>query len=711
MISFLFPALLAGLAAIAVPIIIHFFYRRQLKVVPISTLRFLKIADETLPRQPIWKHWLLLVLRCLLVALLVFFLAKPYFASGAAAAKKPLHRVVLLDRSLSMTVRDAEKSSFETARKIAADLTRGVRYQDTITPIVFDQNPVPLAEAHGSDHPRVDAAFRGAKTRVSITSPQHALRAALRFCNEPSPRPSRNEVIVLTDLRAADVPEWVDGAEVIRDAKDLSRVVVVNCGVDSKPNFAVTSTRLVPLVSSSAASHALAITVSCSVAQPFEKKVEVAVNDQPPTVVTLRAENGTSASAEVPLPSAVGGLWRGSVRLLEEDPLAEDNQRFFCFKPSRSDRIFLVDGAPSNIRSLSETYYLGVALGTLPEERALDVTVGPLDKLPWDGLDKLGTILFANVAKFSADESAKLGAFVRGGGNVIFTLGDQIDPASYNRVLRAGRPDDVFPSSLGAIHGDPGKRLELFFLGEVDPGFDGFNLGDGTDLDAFRQVRFFAYYELEKPDANSIVIARFNTGHPAVLAKDVGDGHVYLFASSVAAVWNDFPLRPTYLPFWRNFLSYLAHLGAPPRQFRVGETARLHRSARDANGEKLFALGPDKLKLVPIVTKDSVLVPNVERPGLYRIVDAGGTERDPGFAVNVPARESQTAPATPEDLARLKGAGYEVIGAADASAIEKLTRAAGQDAVPLAAWVALLAVVAAAGEWVYANHLSREGNE
>src|ERR1041385_8496451 len=194
MISFLFPALLAGLAAIAVPIIIHFFYRRQLKVVPISTLRFLKIAEETLPRQPRLQHLLLVLLRCGLVALLVVILAKPYFASnGPDPNSTPVHRIVLLDRSLSMTLRDTEKSSLDVGKKVAAELVRGLRYQDTVTSLVFDQNPVPLGDHHNSHHDRAEAAFGSAKPRVASTSPQHAMEDALRYCNERAPRLERNE--------------------------------------------------------------------------------------------------------------------------------------------------------------------------------------------------------------------------------------------------------------------------------------------------------------------------------------------------------------------------------------------------------------------------------------------------------------------------------------------------------------------------------------
>jgi len=667
MIGFLFPALLIGLAAIAVPVIIHFFYRRQLKVIPISTLRFLKIADETLPRQPRLQHLLLLLLRCILVALLAFFLAKPYFSKSTVT---PTHRVVLLDRSLSMTL----NGSFDEAKKRSEDLVRSLRYQDNVTTLVFDQNPTPVVEPRNRLREPVVAALDSTRPTNKGTAPRLVLQDIQRYFNEPT----TNEAFILTDLRAADVPEWLESLNLVREAKHPGRVVLVPCSTNAAPNFAITGVRL-------AGSTSLVIQVSSSVAQPFDKKVETIINDQNLGAVTAHSERGEPVTIEIPL--SASELVRGSARLIDDDALPLDNQRFFCFKPSRSERIFLVDGVPSRIRSLSETYYLTVALSTLPDDRMFDIATGSVEQLPWDNLEKFGTILFANVASFTGEQADRINAFARAGGNVIFTLGDQIDSESYNRVLR-------LPAKLGPVIGEPGRRLETFFLGEIDPGFDGFS----GNVAAFRHCRFFAFYDLEKPDAQAHVLGRFNTGQPFLLESV----RVYLFASSVSAVWNDFPLQPVYLPFWRNFFSQLAQAGSPSRQFLVGDSPTVKLTAPD----KLVVLGPNQQPLTPVITTDSVTVPNIETPGLYRVVDAAGNERDPGFAVNIPARESLTAPATAEDLARLKSAGFEILSVEE---IAKLTQKPVSDSVPLAAWLALLVAAAAAGEWAFSNHLSKEG--
>src|SRR5581483_3302304 len=103
-VSFLAPAFLLGLAAIAVPVIIHLIHREKRVVVEFPSLMFLqRIPYRSVRRQKI-RHLLLLILRCLAFALLAAAFARPFFernqpAIGTTGAREV---VILLDRSASM---------------------------------------------------------------------------------------------------------------------------------------------------------------------------------------------------------------------------------------------------------------------------------------------------------------------------------------------------------------------------------------------------------------------------------------------------------------------------------------------------------------------------------------------------------------------------------------------------------------------------------
>ncbi|MCA9127286.1 MAG: BatA domain-containing protein [Planctomycetales bacterium] len=75
--SFLHLSLIAGLATVTVPILLHMFGQRQPTLVDFPALRF--VRQTTLEQSSSWqlRHFLLLILRILLLAAMVFALSRP----------------------------------------------------------------------------------------------------------------------------------------------------------------------------------------------------------------------------------------------------------------------------------------------------------------------------------------------------------------------------------------------------------------------------------------------------------------------------------------------------------------------------------------------------------------------------------------------------------------------------------------------------------
>src|SRR3954468_15460523 len=77
-IGFVTPAFaLAGAMLVALPIIIHILNRRRFKVVDWAAMEFLLRAMRRNRRRLRFEQWLLLAVRCLVLALLGFALARP----------------------------------------------------------------------------------------------------------------------------------------------------------------------------------------------------------------------------------------------------------------------------------------------------------------------------------------------------------------------------------------------------------------------------------------------------------------------------------------------------------------------------------------------------------------------------------------------------------------------------------------------------------
>lgn len=81
--TFLNQAMLLGLAAVAVPVLIHLLHRRRADAIDWGAMRFLRQSLASRRRRILLEEMLLMALRCLLVALLVLAAARPFLPSFA----------------------------------------------------------------------------------------------------------------------------------------------------------------------------------------------------------------------------------------------------------------------------------------------------------------------------------------------------------------------------------------------------------------------------------------------------------------------------------------------------------------------------------------------------------------------------------------------------------------------------------------------------
>ncbi|MGE3511891.1 MAG: BatA domain-containing protein, partial [Vicinamibacterales bacterium] len=128
--SFLAPLFFAGLAAIAIPILVHLIQRERKRVVTFPSLMFVqKIPYQSVRRRRL-RHWPLLLMRALAIALLVAAFARPFLRQGAAAiaaAGGSREVVILLDQSASMGYGDHFDRAKDAARTVINGLGAGDR--------------------------------------------------------------------------------------------------------------------------------------------------------------------------------------------------------------------------------------------------------------------------------------------------------------------------------------------------------------------------------------------------------------------------------------------------------------------------------------------------------------------------------------------------------------------------------------------------------
>ena len=102
--SLLTPLYLAGLAAVALPILFHMIRRTPKGKVPFSTLMFLEPSPPRVTRRSSIEHWLLLLLRVAAVMLLALAFSRPFLrqSEDQLITGESKRTAILIDISASM---------------------------------------------------------------------------------------------------------------------------------------------------------------------------------------------------------------------------------------------------------------------------------------------------------------------------------------------------------------------------------------------------------------------------------------------------------------------------------------------------------------------------------------------------------------------------------------------------------------------------------
>ncbi len=127
-VTFVTPLLLIGLLAAGIPPLLHLLSRARAKEVPFPTLRFLHLSMEKTARRRKLRQWLLMALRCGVLALLAMSVAEPISrAAGTWWSGTGGSAVVVLDNSMSMSAAAGEggKTRLALAKAQAASLLDG----------------------------------------------------------------------------------------------------------------------------------------------------------------------------------------------------------------------------------------------------------------------------------------------------------------------------------------------------------------------------------------------------------------------------------------------------------------------------------------------------------------------------------------------------------------------------------------------------------
>jgi hypothetical protein len=575
--TFLHASLAAGAAAAAIPVILHLILRQKPRHEMFPALRLIRQRHRVNLRKLRIRHWLLLAMRMLLIALMALALARPsiHGASFIPDQQAPVAAALVFDTSMSMEYQVQGKTRLAEAQRIAKELVK--EFPDGSEALVLDS-----AEPTARFFPEltlVQQRIDSLRLRPKAGSLNQAIVEACRGLNE-SDR-TRKEIYVFTDLTTGSFS--VEGATEVRTALESMKggvaVYLLNvCPAELNNAFIVEATPSAEVLPANSDALVRATVEVTGQAEPM--LLEFLLDGETRGTRQL----GSERRAEFPLPRLKPGVYQGQIVLRNGGGLAFDDKRFLAIEVRPESRVLIV----SDIERDSELLEAALAPELLIQQQRSRHRCERIlsSRLADKRLADYDVICLVNVQDLAAPRWADLASFVMSGGGLGVFLGNRVQPDNYNQEVA----QDFLPVKLDKV-ATPKEPVGMQAPAPSHPVVRKIHEWDPA---ALGQVGVERYIRAELSGKNSRRVIDFADGSIAVAERALGGtrlGRVVVCTTPLGSgprdkPWNDLPaFGALFVPLVDNLINHLAGHAEQQLNYQVGQDVLL----RPNRGQKFGA--------------------------------------------------------------------------------------------------------------------------
>jgi len=551
------PWMLSALAAVTLPIVIEWLFRRRKRQIDLPTIRFLLRSkeQEKIRRQ----DRILLLLRMAGLFLLVFAVSRPLLQHGLVGGARQRHIVVVLDGTASSNQQVGVTTAFGLAQKKASAMVRELPREAMVTVVHLGDRAEVAVEKEKDLH---TAAARIESLRAgSGASPMSDALIWIRdyLGQQEQGQP---EIYVFSDfqkytwMRRGTQTSQVSGA--LGELSDSYDVFLVDTGGAPAYNYMVTGLAPDEPLMSTGMPVRFRVRVEAWGKQPEDARATVTflVDGVKKDVRAVRPEGGPASLTFKHRFTRAGEYVVEAV--VDGDEHRVDNRRIYlCTVPENVKVLILDEGvdfasaaaAPGAVaepikkeeNDLSrESAYIARAIappshpGMERVSRFSTRTVHPA-ALDYENLEAYAAVIVTGIGSLSETMVAKLENYVADGGSLWFFLGERVNIYLYNKLLyKEGKgllPCRLIKKVAAAANG------EAPHLSFGESGHQALSQLTGKGNPDGKVLR---YMDLE-PAGGARVVAAMSNKKPAVLEKAFGRGSVLVTGTTAGVDW-------TYLP-------------------------------------------------------------------------------------------------------------------------------------------------------------------
>ena len=659
--GFLAPWFLGGLLAAGLPIYVHLLRRHKTTPLPFSSLMFFEQRTQSSTKHRRLRYLLLFALRLAFIILLILAFSRPFIRSTTMAAAGAGRQAVLaIDNSFSMRQGDHLAKAKAEAMSTLAGLHGPAQ-------IVSFSGQTRLITEMSSDQ----AALRGAIESIQPSDEASSYADLVRELRVLANRPI--EAHLFSDMQKTSMPGSFTDLELGGNVKLIPHSV--ESGL--VPNYTV-ETVIAPRHIYDPKKVRVLATIAAYGAPAASLKAGLYVNGKLQASKPVNVPADGRATVEFLALDAPYGFNKGEVRIDSADQFPADDH--FYFSTERADpkpALFIEDP-----RSARAFLYVRTALES-SNEAAFTITAASPEQAANLGLQKYAFIVLSDLpTPLNRGLDSALKDYVTKGGSIFVALG----PHSRGNVPVA----DLVITANRVETGESGRFQTVTSADATHPVIRRSNEWSG--------IKFIQTVQVDPAGAR--VIARLSDNSPLLTEKQIGEGRVLAFASTLDNLSNDLPTSKLFVPFMEQASHYLGNVEDRSSNYRAGAYLDL-RSGKGQTGAAEVQ-GPSGERILSLSEASKAQGVTLASEGFYDVRRPNGQHEL--AAVNPDRKESNLEPIPPETIKLWQNTGGSTGNSASGDAPKQVPQT-----VDLWWYVMILALILAIAESLVGNrHLSVE---
>lgn len=541
--TFLNPAVLIGLLAAAIPVIIHLLNLRKLKKIEFSTLAFLKELQKNKIRKIKIKQWLLLALRVLIILLIVLAFARPALRglsiAGTTSAAKTT-AVLIIDDTFSMTVLSQNGSYFNQAKDFAKKVIEQLKEGDEAALIFLSEGN--QQSNLTNDFTSLFNQLNQKEISFSKAELTNAIKTAAELVNKSNN--FNREIYLFSDFQKNIFPS----SELKSDLSELlnENIKLYSFSFADKKvfNLGIDELKINNQIFEKDKPISFSVNVSNYSDQDVRNGVlSLFINDKRAAQRSFDVEAGKTVLIDVEASTDASGFVDVSAEI-EPDDIEYDNKRFnSLFIPAKISTLIVADDSESS-------RFIKLALRTISGDK---IILEERNSNQLSGMQLKNYDVIFLCSENILQSISKLNQYIKDGRSILIVPSAKAEVEKLNNLLN----NLALPNATGIAGKLNDKSLSVTF--------DKIDFNHPIFLNLFKKdekkniespsINYFLKYSTQGKGTG---IIQLTDGSSFLSEFKIGNGKIFFFNTSFDIGWSNFPLKSIFAPLLIKSLFYLS---------------------------------------------------------------------------------------------------------------------------------------------------------